>query len=167
MSYTLLSEFIQHLDIKNDMKLGHAPDEVQQRLEDIGLPLDILRFLQWSWPQRDTQIAHISILSSPHLINDELSENLLKQTFLQLGSAPNGDFFVLDFSSTQCRPGFITHEEYWEYENELRKIFIPIARSMESLFYRIVEGKYIPTDYYAAEEFNAFLRKEENSTQHE
>lgn len=160
MSLEILSEFIHHLDKDNDMNIGQAPDEVQAWLENIGLPMDILRFLQWKWPQRDTRIAHISLMSSANLIKDDFCENLIRQGYLQLGSAQNGDIFVIDFSSEQCRPGFITHEEYWEHEDNLKHIFQPIARSIESLLYRIAEGRYVPTDYYAAEEFNKFLVEE-------
>lgn len=165
MSRNLLSEFIYHLDSDDSMKLGHAPKNVQAWLEEVGLPMDLLRFLQWDWPQVDSQIGHIAVLSSKNLMADEQTEKLLGHKFLQLGSAPNGDLFVLDVSTEQCRPGFITHEEYWDHEDNPKEVFEPIARSLESLLYRIVEGRYLPTDYYAVKDFNAFLREEQKNSE--
>src|SRR6478736_141469 len=111
MSRNLLSEFIYHLDADSSMKLGHAPKNVQAWLEELALPMDVLRFLQWDWPQADSQIGHISVMSSKNIMNHERTKALLPHRFLQLGSAPNGDFFVLDIATDQYRPGFITHEE--------------------------------------------------------
>jgi hypothetical protein len=162
MSRELLSEFIYHLDADRSMKLGHAPDDVQAWLEDLGLPIDIRRFLQWDWPQTNSYIRHIALMSSENIIKDEYTSALLPYKFLHLGSAPNGDFFVLDISTDPCRPGFITHEEYCE--KNPRVVFQPIARSFESLLYRLVEGRYVPKDYYAAREFNEFLEQERQHT---
>jgi hypothetical protein len=72
---------------------------------------------------------------------------------------PNGDWLVIAFAKLGCIPGFITHEE-WDQESSPASFFEPIAKSMESLLYRIAEGRYIPTDYYAAKPFNDFLREE-------
>jgi hypothetical protein len=161
----ILSELMHHLDTDRSMKLGHAPKDVQIWLEELSLPLDLLRFLQWNWPQVDTQIGHISVMSSENILKGEETMALIAYRFLALGSAPNGDFFVLDISTDQCRPGFITHEEYWEHEENPRKVFQPIARSLASLLYRFAEGRYVPTDYYAAKDFSAFLEAENRGSE--
>ena len=122
--------------------------------------------MQWDWPQADCQIAHISIQSSTSFYADEATSPLLKHKFLNVGSAPNGDTFVIDFSNEACTPGFITHEEWSPWDNELqdpRQFFQPIGRTFDSFLYRVVEGKYLPTDYYAAREFNKFLADERNA----
>jgi hypothetical protein len=86
-------------------------------------------------------------------------ENLLAGKFIRLGDAPNGDIFVVDFSTESFPVGFITHEEYGG-SSDPRKYFCPVARSMESFLYRAEEGRYVPADYYAAQSFNQFLRDE-------
>ena len=125
--------------------------------------MDLLRFMQWDWPQSDCQIAHITIQSSVSFHADEVTAHLLKHKFLNVGSAPNGDWFVIDFSTEACVPGFVTHEEWSPWRNEPqdpRQFFQPMTRSFESFLYRAVEGRYLPTDYYAAQEFNRFLAEE-------
>ena len=89
---------------------------------------------------------------------------LLADKFLNVGYAPNGDLLVLDFSTEACVPGFICNDQFWggDHTNS-REFFQPIARTFESLLYRISEGRYIPTDYYAAFAFNKFLDEERKS----
>jgi hypothetical protein len=152
------SELIQHLD-DGTLECGHAPQDVKDWFETIDLPMELLRFMQWRWPQQDCQIAHLSILSSRNIKDDDFSVSLAKARFLLIGSAPNGDWLVIDFSRPGCPPGFVTHEE-WDQESDPKPLFEPIARSLESFLYRIAEGRYIPTDYYAAKPFNDFLREE-------
>jgi hypothetical protein len=152
------SELIQHLD-DGTLECGHAPQDVKDWLESLNLPMELLRFMQWRWPQQDCQIAHLSILSSRSIKDDDFAEPLAKAGFLLIGSAPNGDWLVIAFAKLGCIPGFITHEE-WDQESSPASFFEPIAKSMESLLYRIAEGRYIPTDYYAAKPFNDFLREE-------
>jgi hypothetical protein len=168
MSYSthdVLSEFIHHLDLDGGMKVGHAPKEVEDWFEGLGLPMDMLRFLQWDWPQVDSQIGHIAVFSSQNIMKNKDTPRLLMHRFLPLGSAPNGDLFVIDISTGQCVPGFISHDAYWGYEDTVnpREIFQAIARSLESLLYKLIEFRYVPTDYYAAKEFNEFLKSEEQS----
>ena len=154
-------ELLIHLD-KGELQCGHAPKPVQKWLEKIKLPTDFLRFMQWYWPQQDGQLAHLTILSSSSIKSDDSAELLASAGFLLIGAAPNGDSLVVDFGKRACVPGFITHEE-WDQESKPREFFEPIARSFESLLYRLAEGRYVPTDYYAAKPFNVFLREEEKA----
>lgn len=149
---------MNHFD-EGELECGHAPEAVKAWLESLDLPMEFLRFMQWNWPQREGQLAHLRILSSQDIRDDEHSERLASAGFLLMGSAPNGDWLVVDFRRRACVPGFITHEE-WDQETDPRNLFEPIARSLESLLYRIAEQRYIPTDYYAAKPFNEFLREE-------
>jgi hypothetical protein len=63
-------------------------------------------------------------------------------------------------------PGFVTHEDWSPWNDEpqdARRFFQPIARSFDSFLYRVVEGKYLPSDYYAAKDFNKFLEEEKKA----
>jgi hypothetical protein len=122
--------------------------------------------MQWDWPQRNGYLAHIAIDSSKSLQQHPLNARLADHQFLIAGSAPNGDWFVIDFSTDACAPGFITHEKWnpWaDAPEDPRRLFQPIARNFESFLYRVAERRYLPTDYYAARAFNKFLKEEPNS----
>lgn len=167
MNHELCGEFINHLDKNETLKCEHAPKNIQKWLHGLGLPNGLLNFMLWTWPQTEGQIGHISILPSVSLQADEATDHLLKHKFLNAGSAPNGDLFVIDFSTEACVPRFITHEEWSPSSDEPhdpRKFFQPIARTFESFLYRVVEGRYVPTDYYAAKEFNKFLADEQKAS---
>lgn len=166
MKNSVCEEFIHHLDQDGSLECDNAPEHIKKWLEDLNLPMGLLRFMQWEWPQTDGFIAHIRILSSASLYADEATAPLLKHKFINAGSAPNGDTFVIDFSTEACVPGFITHEEWSpcsDKPGDPREFFQPIARSFESFLYRAVEGRYLPTDYYAARDFNAFLADERSA----
>ena len=163
MNHHLSREFIKYLDRDGDLESGYAPEQVATWLEQLALPYGLLCFMKWDWPQSDCQIAHIRILSSASIYADEATAHLLKHGLLNAGSAPNGDWFAVDFSAEACVPGFVTHEEWSPWGDEprdARRFFQPVARSFESFLYRIVEDRYLPTDYYAAREFNTFLASE-------
>lgn len=151
-------ELLNHLD-GGELACGNAPEDVKKWLESLSLPVELLWFMQWDWAQNNSQLAHLSISSSREIMDDASSGMFARYGFLLIGSAPNGDWLVIDFRDGVCLPGFITHEE-WDQESDPRSLFEPIARSMESLLYRIAEDKYIPTDYYAAKPFNEFLKEE-------
>ena len=112
-------------------------------------------------------MAHIEIKSSTS-IHAEDSTSFLKHHFLYIGNAPNSDMLVIDYSTDACVPGFITHEEWnpWPDDpDELedpRDFFQPIASSFDSFLRRVVEGRYLPMDYYAAKEFNTLHANDRN-----
>lgn len=166
MKRSVCREFLNHIDQDESLACAHAPEHIQKWLEDQNLPMGLLRVMQWDWPQSDGYIAHVHVKSSASLYADEVTAHLLRHKLLNIGSAPNGDWFVIDFSTEACVSGFVTHEEWspWGEESESpRNFFQPIARSFDSFLYRAVEGRYLPTDYYAAKDFNAFIVDERSA----
>jgi hypothetical protein len=162
MNRGLARELILHVD-KGNLNSGNAPKNVAHWLEELGLPMGLLRFLQWNWVARDCELAHLRLYCMESIYGDDITKALLPYKLLQIGAAPNGDTLVADFSTESCRPGFVTHEEWHPGSREPmdpRQFFRPAARTFESLLYRIAEGLYVPTDYYAARDFNKFLEEE-------
>jgi hypothetical protein len=45
-------------------------------------------------------------------------------------------------------------------EAELSGLYEPIAKSLESFFHKILENRYLPTDYFSAKAYNTFLDEE-------
>jgi hypothetical protein len=108
MNYSLCREFISHLDKDGGLKCGNSPKHVGKWLKSLGLPWDLLRFMQWEWPQSDCYLEHIYIKSSASLHADEATTPMLIHKFLNVGSAPNGDWFVIDFSTEVVLPKMIS-----------------------------------------------------------
>lgn len=164
----LLRAFISHLDRDQALAIGDAPASIQKWLEEIGLPLVLLRFMRWGWPQKDCDIALCSILSSESIYAHDATLIFLKFRFLNIGNAINGDWLVIDFSTDACAPGFIPFALWNPYTPEPkdpRELFQTITRSLDSFLYRAMEGRYIPLDSYAAQDFNEFLAEEKASGQ--
>lgn len=149
---------MHHLD-RGQLRVGRAPQDVQDWLETLGLPLELLRFLQWSWPQEEFGFGAIDIHCSASLPLLEWADVFLAGKLLRIGSGPNGDFFAIDFSVDSCPVGYVTHGE-WDYESNPRPWFEPAARSIESFLHRVAEDRYVPCDYHATRQFNQFLRDE-------
>ena len=165
MDMDVCRQLIWHLDADGDLEIGHAPDDVQAWLETLGLGMRLLRLMQWHWPQQSGRIEHLWLHSSRDILENDHTQRLLQHKLLNIGSAPNGDLLVIDFSSDAAQPGFVSHEELWpDGEANPRAIFQPIARNLASLLWRVSEGKYVPIDYYAAKAFNNFLVNEHSSS---
>ncbi|MFN7892330.1 MAG: hypothetical protein ACK5OC_18685 [Pirellula sp.] len=158
MNKEIASSLMHHID-DGELDVGHAPDTIKQWFETLGLEMSFLRFMQWSWPQNECQIGPVSILGAQLIPNQDNIQSYLKDKLLPVGSGPNGDTFVVDFSTESCPVGFVTHEEFYG-EGSPRKFFRPAARSIESFLYRVAEGRYFPCDYFVTGDFNDFLRDE-------
>ena len=147
--------FMSHLDDSSD----DAPPATKKWLEGLGLPLDLLRFMQWHWTQEGCFAGPVKLRSSAKLPKEHNSKILTEHQLLPVGIGPNGDTFAIDYSSESCPVGFITHEEY-AGKGDPRPFFRPAARSLESFLYRVIEGRYVPCDYYATGYHNEVLRAE-------
>ena len=168
MNESVCAEFIRHLDQDGALQCERPPDHIVAWIDDLNLPDGLARFMMQSWPQTDGSIAHIRINSSLSLYAHEVTGPFIEHQFINAGFAPNGDWFVIDFSTESCRPGFITLGEWTPWLDEPtdpRTYFVPIARSFESFLYRAIERLYLPTDSYAASEFRAFLNQEKKGEQ--
>lgn len=166
MNSSLCEEFIHYLDRDKALNCDGAPEYIQTWIGELDLPEDLAHFMRHSWPQNDGYLSHIRLHSSTSLYNDEATALLLKCGFMNAGAAPNGDWFVIDFSMKVCVPGFIPLGEWSPAIDDPpnpRIFFQPIARSFDSFLYRVVEGRYLPTDSYAAKNLNAFLAGEKNA----
>ena len=160
MRSSVCSELLHHFDADEALAVDSSPPEFAKWLDTVTLPWDLQHLLRFDWPQKSGYIGHLRIMSAQELLADEFLGSLLRHQLLPIGSAPNGDTLVIRTGSDQCEVGFLTHEEYWEHQEDPLTVYQPIARTLDSLLYRLVEGRYIPTDYYAAKEFNAFLADE-------
>jgi hypothetical protein len=163
MNTSIAYWFMHHLD-DGSLKVESAPSSIQKWLEGLGLPMDLLRFMQGTWPQKDCQIGPVSFVCSKHLPKQLDFQVLLDHKLLPIGDGPGGDRFVIDFSVESYPVGFISHEEF-DGKSDPRKFFRPAARSFESFLHRVSEKRFFPCDYFAAGDFNAFLHEEASHQQ--
>ena len=98
MNSVLCQELIHHLDLGN-FAVGDAPKDVQGWLEELGLPTELLRFMQGHSPQNGADVKHLYLRSSQEIRSDTDTQRLLAHKFLNVGSGPNGDLLVIDFSA--------------------------------------------------------------------
>lgn len=164
MDSDVCRELLYHLDSDGSLSIGNAPAKVAKWLKALELPWALSQVLHFYWPQKCGSIAHIRLWPSRDLPKDPLLEELLDLKLLPIGCAPNGDSLVINFATDKCEVGFISHE-LWadEADKTPDRIYQPIARTLDSFLYRIAEGKYVPTDYHAAQAFNKFLKEEKDS----
>jgi hypothetical protein len=160
MKYDVCREFLNHLDADGEFKVGDSPPVFGEWLDTLKLPWDLSQILRSSWPRKCGYIRHIALWNAKGVFKNPSRDKFVSQRFLAIGSAPNGDYLVANFSTDNCEVGFISHEAYYEHEDSLVNCYEPIARGLDSLFFKLIEGHYLPTDYYAAKAFNHFLKEE-------
>ena len=158
MNQEVATSLLYHID-DDALSLGHAPEATRDWLKILGLPVDLLQFMMFNWAQADGHIGAVDILCSKAIPEQEDVDVYVTHKLLPVGSGPNGDRFVIDYSTDSCPVGFVTSSEYGG-EGDPREFFRTAARSVESFLHRIAEGRFYPCEYYETGAFNEFLRAE-------
>ena len=159
---SLLYNYLHHFDRK--ARVGPASSKLRDWLESLALPALVHELMSTSWPQRPGSLGAFYIKSSTELAKDQDLPRLLDHGLLKIGSGPNGDLLVLDLKTEDLVPGVVEHGKFWGQEPEdddPRAFHEPIARTFASLFFRVDEERYVPCDYWAAVDFNAFMSEED------
>lgn len=111
MTWDLCAELMMHLGAE-DLEPGHAPADVKEWLESLGLDVGFLRFLQWQWPQESGDLWAVHLYSSRQIMDEEDAALLAGHRMLCVGTAFNGDPFVLDYSTETVVPHSLSHNEW-------------------------------------------------------
>jgi hypothetical protein len=77
---------------------------------------------------------------------------------LPIGSAINGDLLVLSFTEESCEVGLVSHDEFWE-DGDARSAYVAVTPSIDEFLWRAAEGRYLPIDFYAADELQEMRKK--------
>jgi hypothetical protein len=80
---------------------------------------------------------------------------------IPIGAARNGDPLVLSFPfEDRCEVGLVSHEHLWSDDDfDARVAYVCVTKTVEEYLLRSVEGKYLPIDYYAAQELSELRRE--------
>ena len=158
MSVDVAREFLHHLDEDGEFAIGHSPPAVAAWLDQTDLPWELGQLLRFYWPQQNGYVRHLRLDAASDILKNPDLEKLLHRRIVPIGSAPNGDPLVIRCDGDRLEVGFLSHEI-----GDGTVKYQPIARTIESLLYRLMEGRYVPTDYHSAKAFNAFLAAERGS----
>lgn len=159
MRTNLCAEFLIHADREELAGIGKSAPKVVKWLDKQNLPSSLLHLLQFYWPQKENLgIRHLVFYTANEIVNDGWQKECLRQRLLTIGSAPNGDYLVVRLDTDQCEVDFISHEE-WDHEADYHQFYQPIAKSLDSLLYRLIVDKFVPADYFVAQDYNSLLEE--------
>lgn len=85
-------------------------------LESLVLPAQLHRLLTNGWPERDCRFGHDILFSIDSIFADHATSKLLEHYFLVVGSASDGDWLVVDFSTDDCLAGLLPHDQWNPHE---------------------------------------------------
>lgn len=148
---------LDHLVEKGLLKTGSAPADVAKWLGSLELPDELAAIMQHHWVLDHSDLDKVSLISAESIRNDEFTPTLLRYKMLNVGHAINGDWFVIDFGTDKCTPGFVSHEEWSGFPDETEDphdYFAPLANTLEAFLIRVDEGRFMPIDYYEAQDWN-------------
>lgn len=155
----LIRDLFIYLDRGNDLKVGNCPPKANQTLEEMPLPIDLKRVLQWYWTNNGSKVGAYNLFSVEEILaRDDLSR-LLALQMLQIGFAANGDPLVLRFSEAECEVGLLSHDQFWSEEEFTEDMYAKVTGSIDEFLWRAAEGRYLPVDYYAAAELLEMRRE--------
>lgn len=165
MRTLVCNELLHHIGDILEVEICPSPMEVIEWTKAVELPFGLAQLLRFDWPQESFDLYKYRFYSSLAISEDAYTPVMLHQGFLNIGHAPNGDWLVLKLMGEECEVGMLNHEIFDEGEADLTTLYEPIARSFESFLNTVVNGRYLPTDYFAAKDFNGFLEDERKATQ--
>lgn len=153
MRDNLIDDLFRHLELRGDVGLGSPSSEETATIEDLPLPLELKRILQWKWPIQFGQVGPYSLYGVSDLLSDEDLMQLIEAGMVPIGYAINGDPLVIKFSANHHQVGLISHDEYWENRSAgPEKCYAKVASSLDELLWRAAEGKFLQIDFYATSE---------------
>lgn len=159
MRTDLIRDLFQHLDSDGSLQVGHCPDDVNRKLEEMSLPLGLKRVLQWYWTNSGGEVGGYVLYSVEESLANEDLPSLIVKNMLPIGYAANGDPLVLCFNEERCAVGLVSHDQLWEEAVDPKTVYAEVTASIDEFLWRAAEGRYLPVDYYAASELLE-MRKE-------
>ncbi len=70
MRTELIHDLLRYLDWDDSLQIDHCPVDVNRTLEEMPLPIDLKRLLQWYWPNQPGKIGpyYIDFYAASELI---------------------------------------------------------------------------------------------------
>jgi hypothetical protein len=150
MRYELAKDLLHHLDSDGSLGIGNADTKTTAILEDLQIPLDLKRLLQWSWTTRGGQVGPYVLYSVNEIPSNDDYEQLLKYRMIPVGYAANGDILVIHFVDEKYAVGLVSHDEFWEGESDPLQAYAEVTPSIDEYLWRAAESRYLPIDFYSA-----------------
>ena len=159
MRYELTKDLLYHLDSNGSLGIGKADEKTTAIFEELQIPLDLKRLLQWYWTTSGGQVGPYVLYGVNQIpANDDYCQ-LLEHQMIPVGYAANGDILVIRFFNEECSIGLVSHDEFWEDRGNPIEAYAEVTPSVDEYFWRVAESRYLPIDFYAAIEA-VELRKE-------
>lgn len=161
MRTELIEDLLNHLDKDGSLQIGNADNRTTHALEALAIPMDLRRLLQWNWTTGGGEVGPYTLHSVNEVTSHSDFDALFARRMVPIGFAANGDILVVRIDEEDCRVGLVSHDRFWEGECGPEEAYVEVAPTVEEYLWRSVEGRYLPRDYYAANEL-ADLRTEIN-----
>lgn len=154
----LYRDLLRHLAKKANTTLITAEGEVAVALKPYSkeLPVDFHRVLTTSWPAESMAAPPYELFSLSEIVNDDSTEPLAKKGFFQIGRTGNGDMLVLRLGNKwayETPVCLVSHELYFSEDTPLDQCVVEVSESFSEFLYRAVEERYLPIDFFCAQEF--------------
>ena len=77
MRTSLIRDLFQHLDRDGSLQVGHCAEAEKHRFEELQLPTDVKRVLQWNWPNRGAEVGGYNLYTPKEILSSEDQPRLL------------------------------------------------------------------------------------------
>ncbi len=152
MRYELIVDLLHHLDSKGSLGIGNADEKTTAILENLTIPIDLKRLLQWCWTTSGGQVGPYVLYSVNEIPATHDYDQLLTCKMIPIGDAANGDILVIRFVDEDCAVGLVSHDQLWEGESDPVQAYVEVTPCIDEYLWRVAESRYLPIDFYAASE---------------
>jgi hypothetical protein len=164
MTIEIYRDFLRHLAKVGNVSLGSAeePEAGALRKYSASLAVDFHRVLTTCWPTATMAAGPYELWSLREILANRNLDALHARGFFLIGHALNGDLLVIrtgkkwGYETSVC---LVSHEHYWSYEMHPDECQVEVAGDLADFFYRAVEDRYMPIDFFCAQEFSKLKEK--------
>lgn len=151
-------DFLRHLAKTANTTLIAAEGEATAALKPYSkeLPVDFHRVLTTCWPAEAMAAPPYELFSLTEIVNDDSTAPLAEKGLFQIGHTGNGDMLVLRLGSKwayETPVCLVSHEHYFSEETPLDQCVVEVSENFSEFLYRAVEERYLPIDFFCAQEF--------------
>jgi len=164
MMIELYRDFIRHLAKRAKVSAsvpGKDSLDALRKYSD-SLPVDFYSVMTTCWPADVTPAGPYELYSLEDILGDRRFEALFSKGFFLIGHALNGDFLTIRTGrkwGSETSVHLVSHEHLLSYEMHPDECAIEIAAELLEFFYRAVEERYMPMDFFCAQEVAKLRQK--------
>jgi hypothetical protein len=164
MMIEIYRDFLRHLAKRANVSVDSAGEPEAAKLKNCSdsLPVDFYSVMTTCWPSGAVSAGPYELFSLEEIFAHRRFDALRSKGWFLIGHALNGDYLVIKTGNkwaSETRVGLVSHGHFLEEQMHPDECSVDVAENLLEFFYRAVEDRYMPADFFCAQEFLKLKQK--------